>query len=56
MEFQLFIEAIITPILDPLCFIFNQSLDSENVLSQFQMAKITAVFKKGADPFNLNDY
>ena len=50
------LKQIITPILDPLCFIFNQSLDSGNVPTQFQMAKITAVFKKGGDPFNLNDY
>lgn len=50
------LKQIITPILDPLCFIFNQSLESGNVPDQFKMAKITAVFKNGGDPFNLNDY
>ena len=50
------LKKIILSILDPLCFIFNKSLETGIVPSQFKIAKITPVFKAGGTQTNLNDY
>ena len=50
------LKKIILQIVDPLCYIFNKSIEFGSVPSQFKMAKVSAVFKKGGDHFNLNDY
>jgi exonuclease III len=50
------LKKIINSILDPLCFIFNKSIETGIVPDMFKMAKVTPVFKKGGDPTNLNDY
>ena len=50
------LKKVVHYILDPLCHIFNESIELGSVPDQFKIAKVTAVFKKGGDPFNLNDY
>jgi exonuclease III len=50
------LKKVVNYILDPLCHIFNKSIELGSVPDQFKIAKVTAVFKKGGDPFNLNDY
>ena len=50
------IKRIISNIANPLCYIFNKSLESGVVPDQFKLAKVTPVFKKGGDPTNPTDY
>lgn len=50
------IKRIISSIVNPLCYIFNKSLESGVVPDQFKLAKVTPVFKKGGDPTNPTDY
>ena len=50
------VKKILPIISRPLAHIFNLSLRHGLVPSQFKIAKVTAVFKKGGNPENLNDY
>jgi hypothetical protein len=50
------LKKIIHSIKYPLCHIFNLSLQSGVVPSQFKIAKVTPVFKKGGNEENVNDY
>ena len=50
------IKRIIDSVAEPLCYIFNKSLETGVVPDQFKLAKVTPVFKKGGDPTNLSDY
>ena len=50
------LKKIIQSIIDPLCYIFNKSLETGVVPSQFKIAKITPIFKAGGTQTNLNDY
>ena len=51
-----FVKIILPLIAKPLAHIFNLSLRHGLVPSQFKIAKVSAVFKKGGNPENLNDY
>ena len=51
-----FVKIILPIIARPLSHIFNLSLKYGLVPSQFKIAKVSAVFKKGGKPENLNDY
>ena len=50
------VKKILPIISRPLAHIFNLSLRHGLVPSQFKIAKVSAVFKKGGNPENLNDY